>query len=192
MKKILFLALLLVSVSLSACTWFNNEKAENEKIDADDTKTPVITEPAIINDETPAVTENTKDDSLSYFSMDSAEGWEILENTKNKVVFSVPDSKHKITLIMNIEERSAEMLGTPIKELGDTKVYNFAVGGPYAGYSLLVGDQKYNITFDIESDQVMPADQDGPWVPEHDFQDEALIDLLVSALPLSDVEQAMP
>jgi len=107
-----------------------------------------------------------------------------------KIYFRTDFKKYNVDLIAEVRETSKELaqgfMDYNIKQekidgIKNSIVYRVACGGGIACTALNINDQKfYEINWDIKSNQPVPKNLDGIWVPDYSFTDDNIWTILRS------------
>lgn len=128
---------------------------------------------------------------ISNIQMEFPEGWIVSSVTKNeaKILTDYPNYQVYLTLRLNVNDSTADSsyksAGTKINT-NYGEIFNVQGGGPKGWTGALINGNKYSFVWNIESNQPVPENLDGIWVPDSNVTSEVLLDITKTVKPIVD------
>lgn len=120
---------------------------------------------------------------LKGISFEVPEPWYVVTSAGSTARIRTDEEPYQVDLVMEIEEDGfTPVTGQiPVAKAVSGDIYVEGCGGPFACHGLVLGDASFSVIWTIDSDQPVPENLDGVWSPDHDFDQDDLLDILVSA-----------
>lgn len=122
---------------------------------------------------------------ISDLQINLPKDWKIYFTSQNIAKILTETNPYKVYLTVSVSksENSSELY----KDIPNNTSYGWvstcARGGPMACINTKLNNNYYELIWTIDSDQPIPKDLDGAWLPDHKTQSEDLLNIVKTAKP---------
>jgi hypothetical protein len=178
--KILFFVTLVILLAFVFTLIFlvKNRVIENNRDIKNNNQTSTLT----TNSDTESNSENIL--AISDLQINLPKDWKIYYTLPNKAKILTETNPYNVYLTVNVNKSGTNPHS---KNIPNNTPYGwvstFDCGGPMACIDDMINNNYYQFDWNIESDQPVPKDIGGVWVPDHKTQQEDLINIIKTAKP---------
>jgi hypothetical protein len=191
---IFFLCMIIVALISGGGVYFSQQNKINQLLREQNINLNSFTEPktvisqAISNPDSaqPSIVETNKI-TLDDIMMTIPSKWKIESNTNDSAVILTDNPKYKVELIVNLQNQtiSASNFQSSINKTKTKygEAFKVTQGGAFAVTGITMNGKIYSFEWEINSNEPIPTDLDGIWVPKHNVSETDIWDMTLTAKP---------